>query len=108
MNNSNNDISSSQNAAAVKKHVRTYITVFAALAALTVVTVAASYLGLESGEAFLLAMIIASIKGTLVAGYFMHLFTEKTAILAILALTFFFLLTVLFLPFLAATDQARS
>ncbi|MEE8437498.1 MAG: cytochrome C oxidase subunit IV family protein [Candidatus Neomarinimicrobiota bacterium] len=98
----------SDSTAAVKKHVRTYITVFAVLAVLTVVTVAASYLGLSSGEAFLLALTIASIKGTLVAGYFMHLFTEKAAIFAILGITFFFLMIVLFIPFLAAVDQALS
>ncbi|MEE8336353.1 MAG: cytochrome C oxidase subunit IV family protein [Candidatus Neomarinimicrobiota bacterium] len=95
-------------AAAVKKHVRTYITVFAALAVLTVVTVAASYLGLSSGEAFFLALTIASIKGTLVAGFFMHLFTEKTAIIAILGITVFLFMIVLFFPFLAAVDQALS
>ncbi|MBT3590036.1 MAG: hypothetical protein HOK52_02205 [Candidatus Marinimicrobia bacterium] len=90
----------------IKKSVKVYIGVFASLAVLTVVTVAASYLDLGSGEAFFLAMIIASVKGTLVAGYFMHLFTERTTILAVLGLTFFFLLTIMFLPYIAFTDQA--
>jgi cytochrome c oxidase subunit 4 len=90
----------------IKKRVKVYIGVFAALAVLTVVTVAASYLDLSSGEAFFLAIIIASVKGTLVAGYFMHLFSEKTTVLAVLGLTFFFLIVIMFLPFMAFTDQA--
>ncbi|MDP7465399.1 MAG: cytochrome C oxidase subunit IV family protein [Candidatus Marinimicrobia bacterium] len=90
----------------IKKSVKVYIGVFAALAVLTVVTVAASYLDLSFGESFFLALTIASIKGTLVAGYFMHLFTERTAILAVLGLTFFFLITIMFLPYIAFTDQA--
>jgi len=36
----------------IKKSVKIYIGVFAALAVLTVVTVAASYLDLSSGESF--------------------------------------------------------
>lgn len=90
----------------IKKSVKVYIGVFTALAVLTVVTVAASYLDLSLGESFFLALTIASIKGTLVAGYFMHLFTERTAILAVLGLTFFFLITIMFLPYMAFTDQA--
>ncbi len=90
----------------VKNQVKVYIIVFAALAVLTITTVAASYLDLGTGEAFLLALTIATVKGTLVAGYFMHLFKEKTIVLSILALTFIFLLLVLFLPYMAATDQA--
>ena len=89
----------------IKKSVKIYIGVFASLAVLTVVTVAASYLDLGSGEAFFLAMIIASVKGTLVAGYFMHLFTEKTTILAVLGLTFFFLITLMFLLYITFIDH---
>ncbi|MBT3300647.1 MAG: hypothetical protein HN657_04170 [Candidatus Marinimicrobia bacterium] len=90
----------------IKKSVKIYIGVFATLAVLTVVTVAASYLNLSNGEAFFLAMIIASVKGTLVAGYFMHLFSERTTILAVLGLTFFFLITLLFLPYITFIDHA--
>ena len=39
----------------IKKSVKIYIGVFAALAVLTVVTVAASYLDLSSGESFFLS-----------------------------------------------------
>ena len=53
----------------IKHHVKTYVMVFIALAALTVVTVAISYLDLTVGPAVLLALIVASIKGSLVACY---------------------------------------
>ena len=46
----------------IKKHVKVYITVFAALAFLTVLTVAASYLKLPLVPAILVALFIASLK----------------------------------------------
>jgi cytochrome c oxidase subunit 4 len=61
----------------IHHHVKTYVMVFAALAALTIVTVAISYLDLDVVPAVILALIVASIKGTLVACYFMHLISEK-------------------------------
>ena len=64
----------------IQSHIKVYMTVFAALAVLTIVTVAASYLDISTGEAILLALTIASIKGSLVAGYFMHLISEKALI----------------------------
>ena len=48
----------------IQSHIKVYMTVFAALAVLTVVTVAASYLDISTGEAILLALTIASIKGS--------------------------------------------
>ena len=80
----------------IKSHVKVYILVFAALAVLTIVTVAASYLNLSTGEAIFLALSIASIKGSLVASYFMHLITEKALITWILILTLAFLSSCLF------------
>ncbi len=82
--------------AEIRKHAKIYIAVFAALLALTIVTVAVSYLHLAVVPAILLALFIASIKATLVAAYFMHLVTETRIIYAILGLTmvFFFVLLV--------------
>ena len=71
----------------IQKHVRVYVMVFAALAALTVVTVAVSYLQLSMVPALLVALFIACIKGGLVAAYFMHLISEKKVIISILLLT---------------------
>ena len=64
----------------IHHHVKTYVMVFVALAALTIVTVAISYLDLGVVPAVILALIVASIKGSLVACYFMHLISEKVTI----------------------------
>ncbi|MCG3176380.1 MAG: hypothetical protein MOGMAGMI_01329 [Candidatus Omnitrophica bacterium] len=84
--------------AEIKKHVRTYIAVFAALAALTVITVAISYLHLSFGPALALALAVASVKAGLVALFFMHLITEKKAILWLLGFTVFFFIVLLTIP----------
>ena len=85
----------------IKKHVKVYIAVFAALAFLTVVTVAVSYLRLPVLPAILVALTIATIKASLVAAFFMHLISEKAIIFSILTLTFIFFLVLLMLPVLA-------
>ena len=82
----------------LKRHVRIYIAVFAALAALTVVTVTVSYLHLPFEKALVAALAIASVKGALVACFFMHLISEKQAIFSILAFTGIFFLALLPLP----------
>ncbi len=68
----------------VKRHVKVYITVFIALAILTVVTVAVSYLHMPFTPALLVALAIATVKAALVALYFMHLISEKQVILWVL------------------------
>ena len=88
-----------ESAEEIRKHVRVYILVFAALAVLTVVTVGVSYLKIESVAAtILIALFIASIKGGLVAGYFMHLVSEKQIIFWVLALTVVFFAALMLLP----------
>ena len=82
----------------IKKHVRVYIAVFAALAVLTIVTVAVSYLHLPTPQAVLVALTVAAVKGSLVAAYFMHLVSERKIIFSILLLTAFFLAVLLWLP----------
>lgn len=84
----------------IKKHVRTYLMVFAALLVLTVVTVAASYLHLKVKEAIALALVIATIKGSLVGCYFMHLISEKKFIYFALLLTVVFFAVLMALPLL--------
>ncbi len=81
----------------IKKHVRAYITVFVSLMALTIVTVAVSYLHLQIGEAIAVAMFIAIIKGSLVAAYFMHLMSEKKLIYWVLTLTAFMFVAMMIL-----------
>ena len=88
----------------IKKHVRKYILVFVALMALTVVTVAVSYLHLSIMNAIIVALFIASIKGALVAGYFMHLISEKKMIYATLILTAVFFAVMITIPMFARSD----
>ncbi|HVT43512.1 MAG TPA: cytochrome C oxidase subunit IV family protein [Thermoanaerobaculia bacterium] len=82
----------------IKRETRVYLMVFVGLAILTVVTVAVSKLHLTTGPAILVALLIASVKGFLVAGYFMHLLSEKKLIYSVLALTVVFLLVLMLLP----------
>jgi len=82
----------------IKKETRTYVLVFVALAALTVVTVAVSYLDLSLGPAVALALFIAAIKGSLVAGFFMHLISERKLIYSVLILTAIFFVVLMVLP----------
>jgi cytochrome c oxidase subunit IV len=93
----------SDHAADIDRHVRIYITVFVALMVLTVVTVAVSYLHLPVPMAIGVALLVATVKGTLVACYFMHLISEKKLIYAVLVLTAVFFLVLLALP--AVTHQ---
>jgi cytochrome c oxidase subunit 4 len=88
----------------IDKHVRVYITVFVALMVLTVITVAVSYLDLSVVPAVTVALFIAVVKGSLVAGYFMHLVSEKKLIYAVLLLTVAFFIALLALPVLTHSD----
>jgi cytochrome c oxidase subunit 4 len=88
----------SDHAVDIDRHVRVYITVFLALMALTVITVAVSRLHLPVPIAVTVALLVATIKGSLVAGYFMHLISEKKLIYAVLVLTAAFFAALLALP----------
>ena len=94
----------SDHAADIDRHVRVYITVFVALMVLTVVTVAISYLHLPLAAAVTVALFVATVKGTLVAGYFMHLISEKKLIYAVLLVTGFFFIALLALPVFTVHD----
>ncbi len=85
-------------AADIDRHVRVYITVFVALMVLTVVTVAISRLHLSIPIAVTVALFVATVKGALVAGYFMHLVSERKLIYAVLILTAAFFGALLALP----------
>jgi cytochrome c oxidase subunit IV len=85
-------------AADIDRHVKIYISVFVALMALTIITVAISRLHLPVHQAVTIALIVAVIKGSLVAGFFMHLISEKKLIYAVLALTVAFFVVLLFVP----------
>lgn len=91
-------------AADIDRHVKIYITVFVTLMVLTVVTVAISYLHLPVHYAVAIALLVASVKGTLVACYFMHLISEKKLIHAVLLLTVVFFVVLMALPTFTHAD----
>ena len=88
----------------IDKHVKQYMAVFVALMALTIITVAISRLHLPVAEAVTIALIVAVIKGSLVALVFMHLISEQKLIYAVLALTVAFFVVLLFLPVLTHSN----
>ena len=88
----------SDHAADIDRHVRVYIIVFVALMALTIITVAVSRFHLPLPAAVTVALLVATIKGSLVACYFMHLISEKKLIYAVLVLTVVFFVALLALP----------
>jgi cytochrome c oxidase subunit 4 len=94
----------SDHAADIDKTVRVYITVFVALMALTIITVAISRVHLPVPIAVTVALLVALIKGSLVACYFMHLISEKKVIYGVLALTVAFFIALLALPVLTVHD----
>ena len=72
-------------------HIRRYLYVFYALIFGTIITVGASYINFGSyGINIAVALTIAIGKAFLVAGYFMHLISERKMIYGILAFTAFF------------------
>ena len=91
----------------VKHHIKTYVIVFIALAFLTVVTVAISYLDIGVKAGIALGLFVASIKASLVACYFMDLIDEKTTIYWTLIATAISFLILIFLPISTMLAQAR-
>lgn len=89
----------------VKAQVRRYIVVFVSLLGLTIITVTVSYFHLSVVPAIVVALFIASIKGSLVASYFMHLISERKLIYFVLALTGIFFLALMTLPALHHADR---
>jgi cytochrome c oxidase subunit 4 len=82
----------------IDRHVKAYITVFVALMVLTIITVAISYLDLSVPLAVTVALIVATVKGALVAGVFMHLRSEQKLIYAVLVVTVVFFIVLMALP----------
>ncbi|MBI3491999.1 MAG: cytochrome C oxidase subunit IV family protein [Acidobacteria bacterium] len=90
--------------AEVKKSVRTYMMVGAALLVFTAITVIANQLHLAVPLAITVALIIAVTKGSMVAAVFMHLSAEKKWIYGALLLTVVFLIVLMFVPILTVND----
>ena len=92
----------------IHQEVRRYLTVFGCLLAGTILTVGAYYLHLPSvALTIAVALFIASVKALLVAGYFMHLISERKMIYGLLAFTVCFFLGLMFLTLSAYADFPR-
>jgi len=66
--------------------------------------VAISYLDLAVPIAVAVALFVATIQGGLVAGYFMHLISEKKLIIAVLVLTAVFFVALMALPVMTQSN----
>ena len=89
----------------IKKSVKTYFMIFGALMVLTIITVGVSYVHLPVAAAVTVALIVATIKGSLVALYFMHLLHERKVIYWVLTLTVIFFIFMMFVPLLTNSDK---
>lgn len=82
----------------IKRHVKVYIAIFIALLAGTFITVWLNSVHFESYATTVgVALLVATVKATLVAGFFMHLISEKRAIYSMLAVTVFFFAAMMYL-----------
>ena len=94
----------SSDPAEIRKSVRSYIQVFVMLMIFTVITVSASRFHLAVPAAITIALIIAAMKGSMVAAVFMHLSDEKKWIYGTLILTVAFFVVLMMLPILTISD----
>ncbi len=90
------------------KHVKIYILVFVALAVLTLVTVWAAHLQVSSTWHIVIALSIATVKGALVALFFMHLIDEKKAIYGVLVFTVVFFFALMLLTLFTNSNMLQS
>lgn len=82
----------------VAAEVRKYMIVFGALLVGTVITVLAAKIDFGSHSVNVgVALLIATVKGFLVAAYFMHLISERKMIYSILVATVFFVIGLFYL-----------
>src|ERR1051325_3296759 len=89
----------------VAHHVKKYMMVGATLLLFTALTVFLSYVNFGTQKANVaVALLVATFKAGLVAAIFMHLASEKRMIYRILVFTFFFVLGLFWLTYLAWYD----
>ena len=74
----------------ISKHVRGYLIIGATLIVGTILTVLASQVDLGHHWNIVLALVIATVKASLVALFFMHLISEKQMIYLVMGFTAFF------------------
>lgn len=90
----------------ISKHIKVYIMVFVALAIGTILTVAAANVDFGGHLNVVVALLIATVKATLVAMIFMHLKWDKSiSIWYTLVLCAIFFAVLLALPVLTTHDR---
>ena len=89
---------SASDAESIRKQTRAYIGVFVTLMILTILTVAVSYFHMPPALAIVVALAIATFKGSLVASVFMHLSHERKVIYWVLLLTVLFFIMLMAIP----------
>ena len=93
----------------IKKTISTYKQVLGVLVVGTIVTVAASYIHFDSMAMTVgLALLIASVKASFVALYFMHLIDERKIIYQLLGLTTFFFIGLMAITIWASGDKPMN
>jgi caa(3)-type oxidase subunit IV len=90
---------------AIRKSIRTYLTVGAALFVFTGITVAVNQVHLAIPLAITVALIIATLKGSMVASVFMHLSHERRLIYGALVLTVIGFIVLMSVPFFTVHDS---
>jgi cytochrome c oxidase subunit IV len=88
----------------IKKGIRKYLMIGAALYVFTVITVAVNQVHLAVPLAVTVALIVASVKGSMVGAVFMHLSDEKRWIYGALILTAAFFIVLMALPIFTTSD----
>ena len=90
-------------------HNKIYFVIGAALLVGTIVTVLARYWEFNSvALTVAVALLIASIKAFLVAGYFMHLLSEKKLVYGVLVLSAIFFVALMGLTLWGSNDLPRN
>ena len=93
--------------AEARKHMRTYAIIGVALMIGTGLTVWAAFIDFGSREINIIAALaIACTKGFLVAGFFMHLISEKKMVYAVLICTVFFAAALMYLTLLSMNHES--
>lgn len=92
----------------INKHVKKYKLIYLALMILSALTVSTHYFHLSMALAITVALGIALVKGTMVAGYFMHLFDEKKIIFMVLAIMLLMFVILMAVPLLTVSDHIHQ
>ena len=98
-------MSASHSPEAIKKHRKIYIAVFIGLLIGTAVTVGLYYKHFNTFSTIVtIALIVATVKAGLVAGFFMHLSDERKIIYTTLVVTAIFLAVMMFMLIHSRSD----